>query len=398
MLNRSSQIPQPSRGDSFWRFWLALPLYPHSRRRTLRQEVVKDQIWTFDQIQGILYTIVPIRMTIVKLEAGGLLVYAPVAPTRECIRLVKELVAMHGEVKYIILPTSSGLEHKVFVGPFARQFPTAQVFIAPHQWSFPIDLPLQWLGFPAQRTHVLPEDSTQAPFAAEFDYAVLDIDLGRGSFAEVAMLHKRSQTLLVTDTLLAVPEDPPPIVQLDPYPLLFHARDSAVDPMIDNEANRRKGWQRIALFAIYFRPATLDLLGIKQTLQAAQKAADRSLKGYLGLFPFHWQENWQQSFEALHAKGRPFVAPILQTLILPQDSQQVLQWADRVAQWDFRQVIPCHFAAPIAIEPSQFRQAFNFLQQSADSASLPEADLRFIQGLEAELLKRGIATLPRNRS
>jgi hypothetical protein len=101
-----------------------VPLYPYGRRRTLRTEVVKDTVWTFDQIQGILYVVVPIRMTVVKLEAGGLLIYAPVAPTPECIQLVKELVAKHGDVKYIILPTISGLEHKVSSAPSPDAFRT----------------------------------------------------------------------------------------------------------------------------------------------------------------------------------------------------------------------------------------------------------------------------------
>ena len=68
--------------DFSWTFWFTLPLYPYSKRRTIRKEVVKNTIWTFDQLQGIFYVVVPIRMTVVKLEAGGLLVYAPVAPTR----------------------------------------------------------------------------------------------------------------------------------------------------------------------------------------------------------------------------------------------------------------------------------------------------------------------------
>jgi hypothetical protein len=180
-------------GDFTWHFWPALPLYPYGTRRTLRKEVVKDTIWTFDQVQGILYAVVPIRMTVVKLKAGGLLIYAPVAPTGECIRLVKELVARYGDVKYIILPTLSGLEHKIFVGPFARCFPNAEVFVAPNQWSFPVNLPLSWLGFPTKRTRILPEDSTEAPFGDEFDYEVLYINLGRGSFGEVALFHKRSR-------------------------------------------------------------------------------------------------------------------------------------------------------------------------------------------------------------
>ncbi|MBD2070076.1 DUF4336 domain-containing protein [Leptolyngbya sp. FACHB-671] len=392
--------------DWSWNFWPAVPLYPYSKRRTLRREVVADTIWTFDQLQGILYTIVPIRMTVVKLEAGGLLVYAPVAPTNECIELVKELVAVHGEVQYIILPTSSGLEHKVFVGPFARRFPQAQVFVAPNQWSFPLNLPLSWLGFPKGRTHVLPEDSSKAPFADEFDYAVLDFNLGRGSFAEVAVLHRRSHTLLVTDSVLSVPEEPPAIAQLDPYPLLFHARESALEQPENTEANRRKGWQRIALFALYFRPGALETVGLGQTLSDAFKAPERSKKSYFGLFPFRWKDTWKQSFRALRSDGRPFVAPILQTLILIQAPKQVLEWADQVAAWDFRQIISCHFDAPFKASPQQFRQAFSFLEKEASTNAdllisrnqhLPETDFEFIRNLEANLVRRGIATPPKEK-
>ncbi|MDZ8187398.1 MAG: DUF4336 domain-containing protein [Nostoc sp. ChiSLP02] len=379
--------------DWSWPFWAAVPFYPYSKRRTLRQEIVKETIWTFDQLHGILYTIVPIRMTVVKLAAGGFLVYAPVAPTTECVRLVNELVAKYGEVKYIILPTSSGLEHKVFVGPFSRRFPQAQVFIAPHQWSFPFNLPLSWLGFPQKRTQELPEDSSLAPFADEFDYAILDIDLGRGSFAEVALFHKRSRTLLVTDSIISLPEDPPQILQLDPYPLLFHARDNALEAMADNEDNRRKGWQRISLFALYFRPSAVEVTSILQMFRDAFKAPQRSRKTYFGLFPFRWQENWKQTFDVLRGQGRPFVAPILQILILPQAPRQVFDWADTVANWDFQQIIPCHFDSLIQTNPRQFRQAFAFLEKNpSESQSLLEADLRFIRELEVSLVKRGIAT------
>ncbi len=282
--------------DFSWSFWPALPIYPYSKRRTLRKEVIKDTVWTFDQLQGIFYVVVPIRMTAVKLSKGGLLIYAPVAPTPECIRLVKELVAQHGEVKYIVLPTISGLEHKVFVGPFARYFPNAQVFVAPSQWSFPLNLPLSWLGFPSDRTFILPEDCTKTPFADEFDYAILGpIHLGPGKFAEVALLHKNSRTLLVTDSVVSIPEEPPEIVQIDPYPLLFHARDNASETVFDSPANRRKGWQRISLFAFYFRPSVLETIKLGQTFRDSFKAPDRSRKAYFGLYPFKWQKNWKQA-------------------------------------------------------------------------------------------------------
>ncbi len=398
MIAQGPQAQQIHPRDWSWPFWPAVPLYPYGRRRTVCTEVVKDTIWIFDQPHGILYTIVPIRMTVVKLESGGLFVYAPVAPTPECIRLLNELVAKHGDVKYIILPTSSGLEHKVFVGPFARRFPQAQVFVAPHQWSFPINLPLSWLGFPQRRTQEIPEENSQLPFSDEFDYEVLDINLGRGSFGEVAVFHKRSRTLLLTDTILSVPEDPPAIAQIDPYPLLFHARENGLEVIEDNQANRRKGWQRISLFAIYFRPHALQVAGLRQVFADIIKAPDRSKRAYFGLFPFRWQEDWQQSFANLRGDGRPFVAPILQTLILPQGPKQVLDWADKVANWDFEQIISCHFDSPIKTNPRQFRQAFAFLEKNASvSQPLPEEDVRFIKELEADLLKRGIATPPKEK-
>lgn len=391
--------------DWSWLFWPAVPLYPYGRRRTLRTEVVKDTVWTFDQIQGILYVVVPIRMSVVKLEEGGLLIYAPVAPTRECIRLVKELVTQHGDVKYIILPTISGLEHKVFVGPFARRFPLAQVFVAPNQWSFPLNLPLSWLGLPQKRTHILPEDSAKAPFADEFDYAMLGpIELGPGRFEEVAFFHKRSRTLLVTDSVLSVPEEPPAIVQLDPYPLLFHAKDDAFDIVEDTQANRRKGWQRISLFAFYFQPSALEAIQMGPSIRDAFKAPDRSKKAYFGWFPFIWKDDWKQSFNALRGGGRLFVAPILQTLILNRSPSETIDWADKVASWNFQRIVPCHFDSPIEADPRQFRQAFAFLSRKAgvgegvresENLPLPEEDFRLLKELDENLTRFRITPPPK---
>jgi Domain of unknown function (DUF4336) len=368
--------------DWSWPFWPIVPLYPYGKRRTLRKEVVKDSVWTFDQLQGILYVVTPIRMTVVKLDAGGLLVYAPVAPTPECIRLVQELVAEYGEVEYIILPTVSGIEHKVFVGPFAKCFPKAQVFVAPHQWSFPLNLPLSWLGLPRKRTHILPAESSKTPFAKEFDYAILGpIDLGLGAFEEVAFFHRRSRTLLVTDIVVSVPEEPPDIILLDPYPLLFHAKDDGFDGVEDKPATRQKGWQRIVLFTFYFRPATLAVIPFGQAIRDALNAPERFRKAYFGLFPFKWQKDWKRSFEALVGDRRLLVAPILQTLILNRAPRETLDWAYRVASWDFQCIIPCHFASPIEAGPHQFQEAFQFLDQ--DSSSMTDVEMETRQTLSS---------------
>jgi hypothetical protein len=48
-------------------------------------------MWVFEQTQALeifnVYT--PVRMTVIKLKSRGLWVHAPVAPTEECIRLLK---------------------------------------------------------------------------------------------------------------------------------------------------------------------------------------------------------------------------------------------------------------------------------------------------------------------
>lgn len=392
-INKENITPQ----HYYWKFWPIVPLYPYSQRRTLRKEVIKDTIWTFEQIQGIFYVVVPIRMTVVKLEHGGLLVYAPVAPTKECINLVNELVAEYGEVKYIILPTVSGIEHKVFVGPFARYFPNAVVFVAPGQWSFPVNLPLSWLGLPGKRTQVLPTDSQKTPFADEFDYAILGpIDLGLGKFAEVALFHKRSQTLLLTDTIVSIPAEPPAIVQLDPYPLLYHAKDKADDIVLDTPEKRLKGWQRITLFAFYFRPSVLDVPQWKDVLRDAWKAPERTRKSYFGFFPFQWRPGWEKSYQALRGNGRIFVAPVLQALILNRAPQETLKWADQLSQWDFQWIIPCHLDAPIKAQAQQFRKAFCFLEKYPQSSldrincDLPEDDFQLLRDIDQGLNRFGI--------
>ncbi len=390
-----------SRSQWAWKFWWTLPIYPFGQRRTLQTEVIPDQLWTFDQLQGVFYVVTPIRMTVVRLAAGGLLVYAPIAPTPECIAMMNALVSQYGDVKYIILPTVSGLEHKIFVGPFARQFKTAQVYVMPHQWSYPVTLPLSWLGLPIGRTEVLPEDSSKTPFGDEFDYEILGpIALGVGPFAEVAFFHRASRSLLITDSLVSVPENPPAIVQLDPTALLYHAKENAGDVVNDTLENRLKGWKRIALFSFYFRPSALDIMDLGPAWKEAQAAGDRAPKAYFGLYPFRWNAGWERSFEALAGDGRLFVAPILQQLILNRDPQVVLDWADRVATWGFDRIIACHLDSPVLTNAIAFRQAFAFLERSPkhpENQPLPQADFALLRDIEDQLLSRQITPPPKDR-
>jgi hypothetical protein len=88
------------------------PLVPAFSRETFRYEIIPNSMWFFEQKQGIglgLNVSVNVRMTVIKLESGGLWVHAPVAPTKECIALLNELDA---PVEHIVLPTTL-FEHKV---------------------------------------------------------------------------------------------------------------------------------------------------------------------------------------------------------------------------------------------------------------------------------------------
>lgn len=175
-----------------------------------------------------------IRMTVIKLKSGGLWVHAPIAPTKECIQvqkqpkldsllydyylrrivemknyhtlftlifntwclikllylikrehtfglvlqmiecfafflwqLIKELGA---PVEYIVLPTFA-YEHKIFVGPFSRKFPKAQVWVAPRQWSWPLNLPLEFFGI--FRAKIIKDGDLSTPWAEEIEQKVL---------------------------------------------------------------------------------------------------------------------------------------------------------------------------------------------------------------------------------
>ena len=49
--------------DSEWPLWLALPVAPYSRKKTIRRELA-PKVWAFDQMLGIYYVQVSIRFFI----------------------------------------------------------------------------------------------------------------------------------------------------------------------------------------------------------------------------------------------------------------------------------------------------------------------------------------------
>ena len=54
-----------------WPWWPLLPLYPYGQRKTLCRELIPGQILALEQLQGVFYVAVPIRMFVVKIEGGA---------------------------------------------------------------------------------------------------------------------------------------------------------------------------------------------------------------------------------------------------------------------------------------------------------------------------------------
>ena len=184
-----------------------------------------------------------------------------VAPTRECLSLLQPLIDAHGPVKYIVLP-SVAVEHKVNAGPFARAFPSAEFYAVDQQYSFPVPLPSLFLGLPPW-TRPLPRSSAGLDlWGGELEHEVLTVKPGPGSyFQDVAFVHKPSRTLLICDAILAVTEEPPPILTSEPEylrALLFHARDAPTEVVADSPEARRKGWRRIVLLFNFFIPGAVQ--------------------------------------------------------------------------------------------------------------------------------------------
>jgi len=176
--------------------------------------IVPNQIWTFDQKFGILNVQVPLRMTVIKMEGGGLFVYDPIAATPEVVGFMRQLEKEHGEVKHIVLG-SVAIEHKTYAGVFAQKFLGATVWVQPGQYSFPSNLPTPFLGFPVGRTKVIPTNIAHAPADwKDFEYKTLGPLISKDcAFGETVFFHKPTKTLLVTDTVLEVTDEVPKIFE-----------------------------------------------------------------------------------------------------------------------------------------------------------------------------------------
>lgn len=98
--------------------------------------------------------------------------------------------------------------------PFARRFPEAELWAAPGQWSFPLNTPFEASLWPRRLAGYLADSDSEegraAPWGDELQVAVLGVGGSAFTgfrapwFVDVALHHRPSKTLLVTDAVCQV--------------------------------------------------------------------------------------------------------------------------------------------------------------------------------------------------
>ncbi len=376
--------------SNLWPWWPLLPLYPYGRRSTLVKEIIKGQIWSFEQLQGLYYVAVPVRLTVVKVS-GGLMLVNPLPPTKELLIEIKRLEDQHGPVLTVVLPTASGLEHKISLPSMARAFPKSEIWVCPGQWSFPLSLPSGWLGIPWKpRTKIIFQDGV--PHENECNWISLGpLDIGLGNFQEIACYHRHSKALLVTDALVAISSTPPEIFNLDATPLLFHSRDRGDQPLDDSEAARRKGWARLVLFASFLKPCCLDIPPLKEVINYSFRPGFRNARSHFGVFPFIWKPGWEQSAYELVGNKEPVlqVAPVLERLVFPRAKHFFLEWLNELESYkQIKWLVSAHYLAPFPFTQNTIRKLKNDIARREWARS--DGNWSFLGNLDKALLKYGI--------
>jgi Domain of unknown function (DUF4336) len=144
---------------------------------------VADDVWIVDSGPLGRWMQVPVRMTVIRLRSGGLWLHSP---TRLTPGLVGELAAL-GPVAHLVAPNSA---HWMFAEAWQRAHPDATTWAAPglrdrravRRSGLRIDADLA--------------DAPPAAWADEIDQVVVPGGLG---FREVAFLHRRTRTAVLTD-------------------------------------------------------------------------------------------------------------------------------------------------------------------------------------------------------
>mmetsp|Transcript_11097 Transcript_11097/g.25440 ORF Transcript_11097/g.25440 Transcript_11097/m.25440 type:complete len:443 (-) Transcript_11097:21-1349(-) len=304
-------------------------LAPAPYKETLRTELVPGKIWGFEQCLALTTVSANVRMTVVRLQDGKLWVAAPIAPTRQCFRLLDEL----GEVAHIVAP-STALEHRVSLGEFAKQYPKASVWVTPGQGPlFPPPAGCKILPGAGQAgSGVTPSWANELELKLFFvEPPVTDV------FAEAAFFHKPTQTLLVTDCALKINDVAPKVLE-------SYGFDGTPGPISLEQ------WKYKAVAFNFVTARDMD----------------------------------DKDFAALQSPAA-IVNPLLRFLVYRRCPDVAAAWVSDVARWPFKRIVPAHLAAPYDCTPEQFLSAFGFLFGKKSSWEPEDEQLTLLRFLREQL-------------
>ena len=127
----------------------------------------------------------PVRMTAIRLREGGLLLHSP---TRFSPGLLQALESI-GPIRFLVAPN---IVHWTFIKPWQDALPDAVTLAAPGLRGRG-QVRRSGLRIDRELSEQVPE-----PWSGEIEHAVVP---GAGGFTEVAMFHRPSGTLLMTDLM-----------------------------------------------------------------------------------------------------------------------------------------------------------------------------------------------------
>lgn len=157
---------------------------------------VAPDVWVVDSgPQRVLRLSLPVRMTVLRLEDGGLWLHSP---TRHTPRLAAALTEL-GPIRHLVAP---GTAHWSHVSPWHKAFPDAKLWAAPG-----VVERARNQGVELRASGLLEE---QAP--PDWEGQIAQALFRAPGFVEAGFFHRASRTLLLTDVVQAMETDRLPLV------------------------------------------------------------------------------------------------------------------------------------------------------------------------------------------
>ena len=332
-------------------------LPPLNNRATYRYNLGRNA-YALEQLLAFQNVTATIRTNIIKLDDGGLWVCNPLWPTEEYCALLDEL----GVVKHVVL-ASNALEHKAAMKQFLSKYPNVEdVFISPGQYSVfgecgivTDDMDKEQVDTIVKKASktmgyrvdgILPvkvqqQEETQSKpanmfpsWSDAFDFEVLCLQLegNAGPVSEVALFHKSSMSLIVTDAVICVPSVGDDSYPLQPIYSTYFDEDTTSDPTF---------WQRTVLQAV-FLPLRSESL-----------------------------PNGDITYPGFDALGNKLSrAPILRAFNDARAPHKSRDWVNSITGLSFDRILTAHFASPINAGPALFKKAFAHLYDDASAEDL----------------------------